>query len=278
MTTNEKTPVKSSRVRTDKSLKDERNKTNSVIDSRSDSIEEESDEKTRLNRIATDKSLEHTRAVVDQDLLDERERSDKARIIARKGEDVIRNKERLQKRLIAEALLESERKNTDSKLLEERKRTDIAHDKTKTELITRDQFLAVVSHDLKNSLSSMSLGTGLLRVALSKRIDKDADFFKQLEIIERSVATMDRMISDLLDVERMANDKLLLKTERHNIGELFIECAELFAPVALHKSCSISIEPGADPIRAEIDHDRILQVLSNLIGNALKFSPKGSSF
>lgn len=180
METNEEAPLERSRIKTDKSLEDERHKTDKVIDLKSNIIEDESDKKTRLNRMAADATLEKTRAVVDvdkrdrqpdandEDLIDERERSDKAQIVARLEEDRIRNKERFQKRLIAEALLESERKDTDDNLLEERERTDVAQDLTKNALITRDQFLAVVSHDLKNPLSSISMGTSLMRVALSK--------------------------------------------------------------------------------------------------------------
>lgn len=292
MEENQTAPLESSRSKTDKSLHDERHKTDRVIDSKSNTVEAEADKKTRLNRIAADSSLENIRALADldkkdrhsdapsngpfKDILNERERSDRAQIAARLEEDRIRNKERFQKRLIAEALLESERKDTDHNLLKERERTDVAQDLNETALITRDQFLAVVSHDLKNPLSSITMGASLMRMTLSSDAGNTKGLFDILEIIERSVANMDRMISDLLDVERMANNKLLLNLEMNNIGDLLQECVDLFAPVVLRRSFLMTIQPCSEPIWAEIDHDKVLQVLSNLIGNALKFSPLGS--
>ena len=127
-------------------------------------------DKVRSIRLATDKALESEReevdldkehqhdviglssSAVDEDLLrQERERTDKLKAIEREQEDRVRTQERVQKQMIAEALLEQERKQTDSNLLDERVHVD-------TELITRDQFLAIVSHDLKNFIVAISIG------------------------------------------------------------------------------------------------------------------------
>ena len=279
-------PLEGSRSKTDKSLEDERHETDKVIVQKRATIEKQSDQKTQSNRVAADSKLEIQRAetdasnedqktnVIDQGIIIERERSDEAQAIARSEEDKVRNKERYQKQLIAEALLESERRDTDSNLLQERESTDASHDLTKNALITRDQFLAVVSHDLKNPLTAISMGAAMIRTSLIRQ-RASADCFKFLEIIERNVANMDRMISDLLDVERMANNKLVLDLARNNIGQLLQECADLFSPVVAGKSFTIEVQAMAQPIFARIDHDKILQVLSNLIGNSLKFSPKG---
>ncbi|MBY0554372.1 HAMP domain-containing histidine kinase [bacterium] len=272
-------PVNKSRLKTDKSLEHERHKTDRVINTKNTAIEDKFDEKIRSNRITADKVLANTRIAADMDKasVDERKQSDQAQIVARSEEDRIRNKERFQKRLVAEALLESERTNTDNNLMDEREGTDVVYDQTKNALITRDQFLAVVSHDLKNPLSSVAMGASLLRAGLSKIKNSEENYLEILEIIERNVAHMDRMISDLLDVERMSNNKLMLNTRTNNISELLKECMDLFAPIVLNKSYTVSVEASIDKILVEIDHDKILQVLSNLVGNALKFSPKGSA-
>ncbi|MGZ6419197.1 MAG: sensor histidine kinase, partial [Pseudobdellovibrio sp.] len=231
------------------------------------------------NRAIADKNLEQSRAdtaePANEEIKKERQLSDENQASARLTEDQVRDKERFQKRLLSEALLENERKETDDNLYDERERIDTAHDLAKTELVTRDQFLAVVSHDLKNPLSSISMSAGLMRSCLSSGAAKE-ELLKLLEIIERSAAGMDRMISDLLDVERMSNSKLFLNIEKTNITELLQECSDLFAPVVSSKAFLMNVKPSSAPLFAQVDHDKILQVLSNLIGNCLKFCPKGS--
>ena len=311
MGTNEKEPSQELRDKTDKSLEDERNKTDDYLERKSKTVEEDTSETIRLNRLAADRDRERKRAEVDFDkteqradapdiqtsqiddenLIREREQSDKAQNVERKAEDRARATERFQKRLIAEALLESERKETDASLLDERTGIDleseqksdllsgekVSHDLTKTALVTRDQFLVVVSHDLKNPLSAISTSAGLMRRGLSKDVGDVSSLSRYLDIIERNAANMDRMISDLLDVERMANEKLILKLERVDLSALLRECADLFASVVASKSFSMTIQTSHESIFADVDHDRVLQVLSNLIGNALKFTPKGGT-
>lgn len=203
-------------------------------------------------------------------LVQEREGSDKSQAVERGEEDRARTEERVQKQLIAEteALLEKERKNTDSALLEERVHVDL-------ELITRDHFLAIVSHDLKNSIVAISISAGLIRRGLSKDVVGAVSFLKQLGIIEQAAEGMNRMISDLLDVERMAHDQLKLKLGNVDFCALLQECIDLFTPVVSSKSFSMTIHTSTEAIFANVDHDRILQVLSNLIGNSLKFTPNG---
>ena len=297
------------RGKTDKSLEAERDKADEYLQHKSETVEEEASETIRLNRLAADKHGESQRAEVDLDkkrqldvtgthtsrldhkiLTQERERSDKAKNVERKNEDRARTQERFQKRLIAEALLEHERKETDSSLLEERVRIDleselnsnllsdetVSHELTKDALITRDQYLAIVSHDLQNPLVAISIGAHLMRRGLSQNAIDTVSLLKNLEIIEQSAAGMDRMISDLLDVARM-HDKLVLKPERVDVRALLQECVDLFAPVVSSKSFSMTMHLCPEPIFADLDHDRILQVLSNLIGNSLKFTPNGGT-
>ncbi len=279
----------SSRNRTDKSLEDERIRTDIIIGLESAIVESQSDSKTLLNRVTADEALKKNRAAVDgietgfgntapdDALLNEREHSDKAKIVARQEEDRLRAKEREQKQRLAEVLLESERRDTDENLLEERERTDLAQDKTKEELITRDKFLAVLSHDLKNPLNAISMGASVLRIELSRGLRSKEDLLEVLAMIERSAANMDTMITELLDVEKMANGKLLLEKKEADVGGLLEECAAFFRPIALTKSIALAIEKADEPLVAWLDPGKTLQVLSNLVGNALKFSPQGST-
>ena len=298
------------RGKTDKSLEDERGKADELLDEKSRLVEEETSEIIRRNRVAADTERDSVRAGMDLDkehqldeagvetsLLDdailnqERDRSDAARIEERKKDDRARERERFQKRLIAEGLLELERRETDSSLLEERTGFDLeserntallsdeasSHDLTRAALITRDQYLAIVSHDLRNSLFSISVGAHLMRGGLSGNSVDPMRLLEILKTIEQGAAGMDRMISDLLDVERMSHDKLDLRLEKVNLLELLQECVDLFAHVASSKSFSMTVQGDPEPVFAELDHDRILQVLSNLVGNSLKFTPNGGA-
>ena len=290
--TENKITSENSRIKTDKSLKFERNKTDNYLVQESKSVEDESDETVHLNRVAADKKLEKQRASDDSSKSDperltpqldaERVRSDEAQQVARDKEDQIRNSERYQKRLITEAFLENERKDTDSNLSNERKGMDRASKEdlilvtnAESALVTRDQYLAIVSHDLKNPLSAISLSASTMRRAFQAGTPDSATLIKSLEVVERNVATMDRMISDLLDVERMGNGGLVLVKSKYSINKLLDECKEIFAPAVHSKSFTMKVDPCAVEIFSEFDHDRVLQVLSNLIGNALKFTPNG---
>ena len=201
MEANETESPQELRSKTDKSLVDERGKTDEYLEQQSKTVEEETSDTIHLNRLVADKDRESQRAEVDLEkehqldvtgiqssrlddkiLSQERERSDKAQNVERKKEDRARTQERFQKRLIAEALLENERKKTDSNLLEERVSSDleadrnsnllsdetVSHDLARAALVTRDQYLAIVSHDLQNSLVAISIGAHVMRRGLSK--------------------------------------------------------------------------------------------------------------
>lgn len=304
METNEKALPQKLRDKTDKSLEEERIKTDDFLKEETKTIEEEADVAIRMNRIAADNDIGKKRAEVDfakqnfktsesddKKLVKERKRSDQDLDTERDEQDRVLAAERSQKLLIAEAFLEAERRDTDNNLLDERERMDLkaeldsellskevsSHHSTKDALTTRDQYLAIVSHDLKNPLTAISLSVGLIRKGLTSGKNSIDTVLKSVESIERNVANMERMISDLLDVEKMANGKLDLKLEKCDIGELLRECMELFAPAVSSKEFTMKIEMLSDELFADIDHDRILQVLSNLIGNALKFTPKGGT-
>ncbi|NWF73143.1 MAG: hypothetical protein HXY51_08930 [Nitrospirae bacterium] len=298
------------REKTDESLKDERGKTDEIIIRKSKKAEDKTIDTIRVNRLAADADRETFRAETaideaedrhadtgvqpsqlgDERLILERERSDNAQSVERETEDRARENERVEKRLISDAVLERERKETDRNLLEERGRLDLeaahtsallthekaSHGRTKTALVTRDQYIGILSHDLGNPLAAISIATRLMRKGLSNDTVDTVSLLGNLGIIEQGAAFMNRMISDLLDVERMANSKLILSPERVEVRALFQECVGLFAPIVSNKSFSMTVT-CPEGLVADIDHDRILQVLSNLIGNALKFSPQGST-
>lgn len=134
----------------------------------------------------------------------------------------------------------------------------------------REEVLAIVSHDLRNPLSAVSLGASLLKMS-DELADEDRE---QVDTIEASARRMNRLIADLLDVTRLEGGKRL-PIEPAPVGpaELLGEAEELFRAQAAVAAVTMQYETEGTlpPVRA--DRHRIMQVLSNLIGNSMKFTP-----
>jgi signal transduction histidine kinase len=136
----------------------------------------------------------------------------------------------------------------------------------------REEVLAIVSHDLRNPLSAIMLSASMLQLLQVS----DPDEAEQLEIIEVGAKRMSRLIEDLLDVTRMEGGKALpIDPAPLEIASLFREAHEIFKPQATAGSITLdcSVPDDVPPVYA--DRHRVMQVLSNLVGNALKFTPAG---
>jgi len=136
----------------------------------------------------------------------------------------------------------------------------------------RQDILAFVSHDLKNSLMSLFLNVEMLTRSAPR--DERRRGWKQLERIRRGVTQMQRMIEDLLDVGSIESGRLAIDSREHEIGELFEDAVEMSAPLIADKQIEIKIETPPPPFKVRCDRERMMQVFSNLIGNAVKFVPE----
>ena len=136
----------------------------------------------------------------------------------------------------------------------------------------REEVLAIVSHDLRNPLNAITLAVSLLLQLPLTSEDRE-----QIEIVDLSAKRMSRLIQDLLDVTRLEGGKRLpIEPERIDVAAMLREANELFKAQATAKSIAIEVDPDdVPPIVA--DHHRLMQVLSNLIGNSLKFTPVGGT-
>jgi signal transduction histidine kinase len=136
----------------------------------------------------------------------------------------------------------------------------------------REEVLAIVSHDLRNPLNAVMLAASLLQT--SGKIAPDDG--EQLEIIDISAKRMQRLIEDLLDVTRLEGGKQLpIEPAPLDVQSLFEETYELFKSQAATGSITLQCRASKDVPPVYADRHRVLQVLSNLIGNAMKFTPAG---
>jgi signal transduction histidine kinase len=138
----------------------------------------------------------------------------------------------------------------------------------------REEILAVVSHDLRNPLNAIRLATQLLMEASS---DRRITNQKSLEVIDRAGRQMGRLIEDLLEVSTDGSSRVALEPEAQATDDLLREACALMERLAGDKEVRLLCEAN-DPLpRVHADRDRVLQVLSNLIGNAIKFTPAGGA-
>ncbi len=146
----------------------------------------------------------------------------------------------------------------------------------------RDDILGVVSHDLGNPLQAIFIGIEALERARARAGEAEGPHAPRggseyyLSAIRRSAELMQRLIHELLEVRRMEEGHLVLEPQRRALQPLVIEALQLIEPLARVKSVELinGIDGETSPV-VTVDGDRILQVLSNLVGNAVKHTPEG---
>jgi signal transduction histidine kinase len=163
------------------------------------------------------------------------------------------------------ALLSAERTETDKDLSSERARSDAA-------LATRDAFLGVVSHDLRNILSGMIGFAAMISRDVSRQDHVDR-IVAHAQHIQRSGARMNRLIGDLVDVASIEAGVLAVARELGDPTHVIAEAVAAFEPQAAAKGVALSAEATPLPSLVTFDAARLLQVLTNLLSNAIKFTP-----
>jgi PAS domain S-box-containing protein len=135
----------------------------------------------------------------------------------------------------------------------------------------RDEVLAVVAHDLRNPVHTIILSTGMLReIPLD-----EAQRQHRLGVIQRTAKGMEHLIRDLLDATRIESGTFAVRQARVHVRALLDETLELFEAPARERRIMLRCEVAENVPPALGDRDRLEQALSNLIGNALKFTPSG---
>src|SRR5262245_24649959 len=173
---------------------------------------------------------------------------------------------RLQRSLAtAASLLERRARERD----EEMTRADAARRDAEEANQTKDQFLAVLGHELRNPLAP-----ALTALELMKARDPNA-FRREREVLERQVAHMARLVNDLLDVSRLARGKVLLDRRRFELREAVDRAVDMTRPAIAQHQHALDVSVPVEGLTIDGDVDRIVQVLCNLLTNAAKYTPPG---
>ncbi|MFL5562718.1 MAG: ATP-binding protein [Gemmatimonadaceae bacterium] len=136
----------------------------------------------------------------------------------------------------------------------------------------RDEVLGVVSHDLRNPLSAISMCT---RVLLENPPEGEQERRELLSTIDESVQWMQRMIRDLLDVSNIEAGVLSMERGIEDVAPLIESAVQALATQAAERSISLYEDVPPDVPSVNVDAERVLQVLTNLIANAVKFTEPG---
>jgi heavy metal sensor kinase len=134
------------------------------------------------------------------------------------------------------------------------------------------QFTADVSHELRNPLSAIK---GEIEVAVSHKRDA-TDYLETLHTCLERIDNLIKMVNDLFLISRFDAKKYDLELNRINLAELLGEMYDFFLPIAQEKNIHFVIE-RCDTVFASVDRHKILQLLSNLMDNAIKFTPENQS-
>jgi PAS domain S-box-containing protein len=132
----------------------------------------------------------------------------------------------------------------------------------------KDEFLAMLGHELRNPLSPMSTALQVMRLrGLSSR---------EQEILERQVTHLTRLVDDLLDVSRITRGKVELRKHPMEVADAVLRAVEVTSPLLESRRHHLEVDVARAGLAVQADLERLAQILSNLLNNAAKYSDAGS--
>ena len=138
----------------------------------------------------------------------------------------------------------------------------------------RDDLVAVVSHDLRNPMTVISMLCGMLQKAFSSDgAHASRRISTAIDTMQQAAGRMSTLLDDLLDTSKIDAGRYVITRQKLDVSQMFEEAQSLLTPLAQDKDISISFEADPD-LRIDADPERLFQVLSNLVGNAIKFTPR----
>src|SRR3954469_8014255 len=269
------TPPLSEREQTDESLRLEREKADHALQA----------DLAALDELA-DAVVSRARARADAVLATARQRIDQHAESPESSAETVKQSRALEDRLVqrerdaADTIVRDERAGTLTAFLDERETTDrdLSHERAGSDhaVAMRDDFMGIVSHDLRNMLNAM-VGIATLIEGEAAHDNHVANIVMHARRIQRSGARMHRLVGDLVDVASIEAGTLAVTRETGDPTHVVNEAVETFHAQASGNGVLLRAEvPPSLPLIA-FDPARLLQVLSNLLSNAIKFTAAGGT-
>jgi len=148
-----------------------------------------------------------------------------------------------------------------------------AYDELKQVERYKSDFFSNVTHDLKTPITAIKGATELMY----KKYGNNPDIKSYLEIQQRNIEKLSTMVGNLLDCAKIEAGKLELNLEEADISEVIEDAVLMVMPISWDKKVKLEYSPPEQPLIAMIDRNRIEQAISNLLSNAIRFSPKNKS-
>jgi len=135
----------------------------------------------------------------------------------------------------------------------------------------KDEFLAVLAHELRNPLAPIRTALQLIRLAPEDRSRRD----RACDVMDRQIHQMVRLVDDLLDVSRITRGKIELRREAQELSAIIQRAVETSRPMIEAGGHELTVTFSREPIYLDSDPTRLAQVFSNLLNNAAKYTPRG---
>ncbi|ROO32106.1 ATP-binding protein [Pseudomonas sp. 7SR1] len=137
----------------------------------------------------------------------------------------------------------------------------------------RDELVAVVSHDLRSPMTVISMLCGMMQKSFSSDGSHSSKrIASAIDTMQQATSRMNTLLEDLLDTSRIDAGRYTINPKPMEVSQIFDDACSLLTPLASAKAINISFHAEPD-LKIKADPERLFQVLSNLIGNAIKFTP-----
>ncbi|MFO8052564.1 MAG: ATP-binding protein [Candidatus Omnitrophota bacterium] len=149
-----------------------------------------------------------------------------------------------------------------------------AKEKLETAIKIKSDFLSTVSHELRTPLAAIKEGINIVYDQSAGKINKEQKEF--LDISKRNVDRLARLINDVLDIQKLESDKMEFDLKENDINSIIKEVFETMKPHVAKKQLQFKLNLDENIPKMKVDRDKLIQVITNLVSNAIKFTERGS--